>query len=128
MRTLKSFLTKDMEYKIIALFLAFMLWGVVIFGSRTVVVVDRFVEVVNPKEGYEYRLKPEKVRITVSTISRLAKPRFLNGIKAYIDVKDLKRGRHKVKVNVSIPLELVMKVVTVEPPSVRLRVKKKKRR
>jgi YbbR domain-containing protein len=127
MRKLKDFLAKDLEYKIIALFMAFMLWGVVVFSSRSTVVVDRFVEVINPKEGYEYRLRPEKVRITVSTISRLAKPKFLNRIRAYIDAKELKAGRHKAKVYVELPLELVMKVITVEPPSVKLRVKRKKR-
>ncbi len=127
MKRIRNFLSKDIEYKIIALFLAFMLWGVVIFSSRTVVVVNRFVEVVNAKEGYEYHLKPEKVRITVSTISRLAKPRFLNGIKVYIDVKDLGAGKHRKRVYVELPIELVMKVVTIEPPSVRLRVKKKRK-
>ncbi len=127
MRRIKNFLARDLEYKIIALFVAFMLWGVVVFSSRSIVMVDRFVEVSNRVEGYEYIIKPEKVRITVSTIGRLAKPKFLNRIRAYIDVSKLKPGRHKVRVYVELPLELVMKVITVEPPSVKLRIRKKRR-
>ncbi len=121
MKLLREIFLKDWKYKLMALAISFSLWSVVNFGSRTAITVTRYVELENTREGMVYKVKPERVDITVYVVERLLLSKMIERVRAYVDVKDIsKPGVYRVKVQLETPLPVLIHPAGVEPPVVKV--------
>ena len=110
-------------YKLLALFLAFSLWAVVNFGSRTAVTLSKFVEIRGDSPEFIYKVYPERVEITVYMAERLLTSSITDHIKTYVDVSTLtKPGVYKRRVEVETDISLLLKPAAIEPKEVRVEV------
>ncbi|MDQ7082321.1 MAG: hypothetical protein Q9N34_04635 [Aquificota bacterium] len=121
MKLLREILLKDWKYKLMALAISFSLWSVVNFGSRTAITVTRYVELENTREGMVYRVKPERVDITVYVVERLILSKMIERVRAYVDLGGVEKpGIYKIKVRLETPLPILIHPAGVEPPVVKV--------
>ena len=105
-----------LKYLLISFVLGLSIWLAVNFGERFPLTVIRFVEV---KKGY--RTEPELVEITLLVSRRLLESPLLERVKAYIDEKELKKGKKEIRVKVYTPLPFLIEPTAVNPPFVRVK-------
>lgn len=125
MKRIRELIFKDWRYKLIALLISVSLWSVVNVGSRTAISVSRYVEVRDGKAGYQYKVQPERVNITVYVVERLLFSRLIGYVKAYVDVSNIEdEGVYKLKVRTETKVPFLIHPATVDPPIVRIKVSK----
>jgi len=125
MKLLKELFFKDWRYKLIALLISISIWSVVNFGSRTAVTVSRYVELRNTSPEFTYRLSSEKVSITVYAAERLLTSHLIEEIKAFVDVSSINEpGIYRLKVGVENKLDILIHPASVDPPEIKVYVKR----
>ncbi len=127
MRVLRYIFVAHWRYKVSALAISVILWGVVNFGSRTAVTLSRYVDIEGQKEGYVYKIEPERVDITVYVVERLLLSKFLGQVRAEIDVSGLEEGLYVLKARAVSPVPVLIHPTGVEPPMVRVKITRKRR-
>ena len=115
---LKRILLEDIHYKAMALFVGFLLWFVANFGTKTVLSVEKELEVRNAEEKYTYRLTRKKVRLKIAFIERFVPTEVVDKTQAFVDVRGLPPGRYNLKVMVENPYKLLVSVEKIEPERV----------
>jgi len=115
------------RYKVSALAISVILWGIVNFGSRTAVTLSRYVELEGKNEELSYVVEPERVDITVYVVERLLLSKFLGDVRVKIDVSDLKEGSYVLKARAITPVPVLIHPTGVEPPMVRVKITRKRR-
>ena len=124
MKTLKALLLKDWKFKLLALLISFSLWSVVNFGSRTTITVSRYVEIEGAKKELTYKVKPERVSITVYVVERLLLSKMIERVRAVVDVSDInKKGAYMLRVKLKTAVPVLIHPASVDPPMVRVFVK-----
>ncbi len=126
MKVLRSIFFRDWKHKLTALVISISLWSVVNFGSRTAIMVSRYVEVRNPKPEFVYRVDPERVSLTVYVIERLLLSKLIEKVEAYVDVSSIDReGNYRLKVMTETKVPFLIHPASVDPPVVKVVVLKK---
>ncbi len=105
-----------LKYLALSFLLGLFIWLAVNFGERFPLTVIRFVEV---KEGY--RTEPELVEITLLVSRKLLESKLLEEVKAYVDEKEIEKGKKEIRVRVYTPLPFLIEPTAVNPPFVRIR-------
>jgi len=126
MRWIEYFLYRDWRYKLIAIFIAVILWAIVNLGNRIDVTIERKVEIINTKGEYSYTVNPSKVRIKLNLIERLNKSSVLSEVRAFVDAEKLKEGSSRAEVKVYTPFSPFISVDSIDPPYVELILSKRK--
>jgi hypothetical protein len=115
------------RYKLSALLISGILWGVVNFGSRTAVTLSRYVEVRGGSTPFVYRVEPERVDLTVYVVERLLLSKFLTDVRVFVDVSELeKEGTYTLKVLFDSPFPVLIHPTGAEPPVVKVMVSRRK--
>lgn len=126
MRVLKEIFIRDWKYKLTALVISISLWSVVNFGSRTAITVSRYVELREEKKEFVYSVKPERVSVTVYVVERLLLSKMIGKVRAYVDVSGIDNpGVYRMKVKTETKVPFLIHPASVDPPAVRVIVKRK---
>ncbi|NPB06727.1 MAG: hypothetical protein GXO03_03865 [Aquificae bacterium] len=112
------------KYLLLAFAVALSLWVAYNFGSRERVEAVRFVELLNADERYAYELKPPFVEISLLVARKFVRSPLLERVRAFVNVKGLKEGTYLLKVVVHSPLPFLISPTGVNPPRVRVVIKK----
>ena len=125
MKLLRELFFRDWRYKLIALLISLSIWSVVNFGSRTAVTVSRYVELKNTNPEFRYKLSSEKVSITVYVVERLLTSHLIEEVRAFADVGHIvKPGTYRVKVRAESKLDILVHPASVDPPEIKVYVKR----
>ena len=115
------------RYKLSALLVSFVLWGVVNFGSRTIITLPYHVELVGAREEFSYSVVPYKVDLTLYVVERLLFSKFLRKVRVYVDVSTYgKEGSYTVKVRAETPAPFLIQPAGIEPLRVKVVITRKK--
>jgi len=126
MRLLREIFLRDWRNKLTALVIALTLWSVVNFGSRTAITVSRYVEPRNERTGFSYRIRPERVDITVYVVERLLLSKFIEYVRAYVDLSEIDRpGVYRLRVRAQTEIPVLIQPASIDPPVVRVIVEKR---
>lgn len=127
-RKLRAFLTENLSYKMVSLFIALILW-ITILGRRDFVVAKQIdVELIPPPgHGISYQ-SADAIKVKVSG-PRTALRRFIeNGVSQVVtlDLTSKSKGRFEVEVprgRVDVPFGV--KLVSVNPEKIEVQIDKK---
>ncbi len=126
MKVLKEIFIRDWKHKLTALVISISLWSVVNFGSRTAITVSRYVELREERKEFVYSVKPERVSVTVYVVERLLLSKMIGKVRAYVDVSGIdKPGVYRMKVKTETKIPFLIHPASVDPPVVRVIVKRK---
>ena len=126
MKLLREIFVRDWKYKLTALVISVSLWSVVNFGSRTAITVSRYVEVRNERPEFVYRVRPERVSVTVYVVERLLLSKMIEKVRAYVDVSSIEKpGSYKLRVRTETKVPFLIHPASVDPPVIRVFVKRK---
>lgn len=121
MKLLREIFLKDWRYKLTALIIAVALWSVVNLGKRTAITVSRYVDIRGERPEFVYRVKPERVDITVYVVERLLFSKMIEEVRAYVNVSDIDRpGTYRLKVFTETKVPIFIHPASVDPPVVRV--------
>jgi len=121
MKVLRDAFLRDWKYKLTALIISMALWSVVNLGKRTAITVSRYVEVRGEKPEFVYRVKPERVDITVYVVERLLFSKMIEEVRAYVNVSKIdKPGTYRLKVSTETRVPIFIHPASVDPPVVRV--------
>ncbi len=127
MRLLREIFLKDWKNKLTALVIALTLWSVVNFGNRTAITVSRYVEPRNERTGFSYRIRPERVDITVYVVERLLLSKFIEQVRAYVDLSGIDRpGVYRLRVKTETEIPILIHPASIDPPVVKVTVEERK--
>ncbi|WP_333785193.1 hypothetical protein [Thermocrinis sp.] len=125
---LKKLFLEDFHYKALSLVIGFLFWFVLNFGTKSVVSVEKELEIRNAEERYSYKLSRKKVRMKIHFVEKLASADMVDGVKPFVDVRGLSVGRHALEVQVSNPYKLIVSVEKLEPERVEVYITETPRR
>ncbi len=127
MRLLREIFLRDWKNKLTALLIAMALWGVVNFGNRTAITVSRYVELRNERTEFVYRVKPERVDITVYVVERLLLSKFIEHVSAYVDLSEIEKpGVYRLRVHTETKVPVLIHPASIDPPVVKISVERRR--
>ncbi|GEM_PF-1941622 len=127
MRWFRFIFITHWKYKLSAVFISVILWGVVNFGGRTAITLSRYVEVKGGTPEFSYSVYPERVDLTVYVVERLILSKFIGEVRVYVDVSDIKNsGTYTLKVISDSPFPILIHPTGVEPPVVKVKVNRRR--
>ena len=127
MRWLKFVFVFHWRYKLSALLVSFVLWGVVNFGNRTIITLPYHVELVGAKEGFSYSVVPDRVELTLYVVERLLFSKSLRKVRVYVDVSPYsEEGSYTMKVRAETPAPFLIQPAGFEPQRVKVVIIRKR--
>ncbi len=115
---LRKLFLEDIHYKVLALVIGFLFWFAVNFGTKSVISIEKDLEIRNTEERYAYKLSKKKVKMKIVLIERLVPMEMAERVQPFVDVRGLPPGRHILKVQISNPYKLAVSLEKVEPERV----------
>jgi len=115
---LKKLFLEDIHYKALSLVIGFLFWFALNFGTKSVVSIEKDLEIRNAEARYTYKLSRKKVRIKIALIERLVSAEMAERIQPFVDVRGLSPGRHVLKVQINNPYKLAVSLERLEPERV----------
>jgi len=125
---LRKLFLEDLHYKALALIIGFLFWFAVNFGTKSVISIEKELEIRNTEQKYTYKLSRKKVRMKIAFIERLVSTDMIDRVKPFVDVRGLPAGKHTLKVQVSNPYKLLISLEKLAPEEVEVYVVETPRR
>jgi len=114
----------QVKYLLISFILGLSLWIAYNFGKRESLDVVRFVKLVGASPDYSYTVNPPFVDITLLVARKLLRSRAIEDVSAYVNVGNLKEGVYHLPVKAHTPLPLLIEPTAVNPPEVKVEIRK----
>ena len=119
MEKIKEIILNNIHLKILSLLVAFLLWLNITSTQKTQIEFMTEIKVKNPpKHLIIQRIEPSKVSIQIEGIRSKLNQVNISHIEAYIDGRKLKKGKNKVKVQVSPLFTDSFTVISIKPEKV----------
>ncbi len=115
---------EQIKYLFLSFVLALSLWITYNFGKRESLDVVRFVSLVGTSPDYTYRVSPPFVDITLLVSRKLLRSKLIEKVEAYVNVEGLGEGTYRLRVYASSPLPFLIEPSAVNPPEVRVEIRK----
>lgn len=119
MEKIKEIILNNIHLKILSLLVAFLLWLNITSTQKTQIEFMTEIKVKNPpKHLIIQKIEPSKVSIKIEGIRSKLNQVNISRIEAYIDGRKLKKGKNKVKVQVSPLFTDSFTVISIKPEKV----------
>ncbi|GAB6072248.1 hypothetical protein JCM14244_06250 [Venenivibrio stagnispumantis] len=120
---IKDMIFSNFWYKLISIFVAFLLWLNINSTTKAKFQFYSYVDVINIKDNFVIeKVKPERVSITVREKKTFIKDINISQIQVYVDASNIKEGRNQLKVKVIAPDDF--EILDIKPAEVIVYAKK----
>jgi len=120
---IKDMIFSNFWYKLISIFVAFLLWLNINSTTKAKFQFYSYVDVINIKDNFVIeKVKPERVSITVREKKTFIKDINISQIQVYVDASNIKEGRNQLKVKVVAPDDF--EILDIKPAEVIVYAKK----